>query len=111
MNEILIFLLIIWLHFISDFLLQSDIVATRKSDSIWILLYHSFVYSLLFIFIGFQYAIVNGLMHFLVDLYTSQITKYYHIMNNRRMFFVTIGADQAMHMSLLILTYEFFIGF
>jgi len=103
-------LIIIWLHWLADFALQSDKMALRKSESLLFLGIHSIIYTLPFIlyfgithlYLGIICGILNGITHFVVDLVTSKITKYYWLNKNRYMFFVTIGFDQAIHMSVLI---------
>lgn len=102
--EIKLLLLIIWIHFLSDFLFQSDYIANSKSTNTDCLLTHSTIYSVLFLILGLEYAIINGLLHFVVDLFTSRLTSYFHMKGNRRWFFITIGCDQAIHMTCLILT-------
>lgn len=102
-----IFILLIWVHFFADFVLQNDWMATRKSESVCTLLIHCLVYSIPLVLFGFKFAVINGLLHFLVDFFTCRITKYYSMVNDRRKFFLTIGFDQALHLSFLVLTYVF----
>lgn len=97
-------LLIIWLHFIADFLLQSDETAQNKSEDMWVLTKHVLVYSLPFLYFGFLYAGINAILHWCVDLFSSMLTKHFHERGKRREFFITIGADQAIHMTCLIVT-------
>ncbi len=105
MNEITIYKIfaVIWIHFISDFALQSNWMAINKSNKLSALGLHCFVYSILFIFFfGLKFAILNGVLHFVIDFTSSKITKYYREKENHHNFFVTIGCDQAIHMSCLI---------
>lgn len=95
---------IVWLHFLSDFILQTDNVAKSKSSSWYYLTVHGVVYSLPFFLIGWEYAVVNASLHWCVDAVTSRIAKYFFLKEQRHWFFVTIGCDQAIHMTCLIIT-------
>lgn len=103
---VFIAILIIWLHFIADFILQSDRVATGKSKSNLILLEHVAIYSLPFMVLGFEYAVANAMLHFVVDWLTSRLTSSLWKRGERHWFFVVIGLDQAIHLTCLIATYE-----
>ena len=94
--------IIIWLHFIADFVLQSDKMAIHKSSSVKFLGLHCLVYSFPLLFMGWQFAVVNGVAHFAVDFGTSRLTGHYFSVKKRNAFFVTIGCDQAIHMSFLV---------
>jgi len=99
------FLLII--HFISDFLLQSDWMAQNKSKSNKALLLHVSVYSLPFmLLISPLYGIINGILHFAVDYFTSRRTSKLWAAGKVHWFFVTIGFDQMLHILALIWTYN-----
>lgn len=90
-------------HFVGDFILQSDKMAINKSKSVWWLSYHSVVYAFVFIWLGFEFAIITACLHWLVDFCTSRIAAYWYD-KNRHWFFVTIGADQMLHTVALIWT-------
>lgn len=113
MNPTLLIIYILFIHFIGDFVLQTNEMATQKSTSMaWLTLHIEAYASAMFVLtlpvLGFSnaiiYTIVNSLAHFLVDAVTSRITSYYWKQNRTHAFFVTIGADQFIHFATLILT-------
>ena len=97
-------LIIVWMHFVADFIFQTDKIAKGKSTSNKVLLTHVSIYSILFFALSWKYAVVNAVLHFVTDWVTSRLTTYYWSKENRRAFFITIGADQAVHLTCLILT-------
>lgn len=100
-------LIVIWLHFLADFIMQSNKMALNKSSSFKYLGLHGLVYSIPFLYFGFTFAIITGILHFIIDGITSRITSYFWKKENRHWFFVTIGFDQAVHMSCLILLLKY----
>lgn len=106
--------LILWIlvaHFIGDFLLQSDEMATRKSKDWLYLLLHVEVYMLLllpFISWGATWALpwvlLNAVAHFGTDAVTSRITTRLYHAGERHWFFVVIGLDQLIHVATLLTT-------
>lgn len=108
MNNIYPIIALLNIHWISDFALQTDKMATQKSKSFKYLSFHALVYTIPFLFIGFQFAIINGILHWIVDAITSRITSYLWKENDRHNFFLTIGLDQLIHTVTLIITYNYF---
>jgi len=124
-----IFLALIWIHFVADFVFQSDKMAINKSTSINWLTKHAFAYGIVFFVVGvlvmlflpywglpiplvYEYIMLwamfsffNMSTHFMVDYITSKITTYYWNKEKRHAFFVTIGIDQAIHLTILFLTF------
>ena len=105
--EIKLLLLIIWVHFIADFILQTDYIALNKSKYTECLLTHCGIYSIPFLIFGLEYALINGILHFVVDYFSSALTTTFYVNDKRRYFWWTIGCDQAIHMTCLLLTAGF----
>ena len=101
-----ILLIIIWIHFISDFVLQIDKMSLNKSKSFLWLGIHSLIYGILFLYFGIGYALVNSVLHFIIDGVTSRIYKRLLLLESKHWFFVGIGFDQAVHLTLLLVSYE-----
>lgn len=94
-------------HWIGDFILQSDYHATNKSKSNRVLLAHVLtyfipMYCISFLFMEPAIAIIwsfgNAALHFITDYFTSRLTSKLWLKGDRHNFFVTIGADQTIHM-------------
>lgn len=104
-----IFLLTI--HWIADFILQTDEMAKNKSSSNYYLGIHILYYTIPFLIIfGIKFALVNGIAHFLTDYVTSRITSKLYAKGDVHNFFVVIGFDQLIHSTTLILSYIYFFG-
>lgn len=96
---------IVILHFIADFLCQSQKMGETKSEDFSMIILHSAIYSLPFIFISPLYAFINGILHGGVDNVTSKWTKKLYNKKEYHWFFVVIGFDQMVHMLTLFATY------
>ena len=100
-------LTVTWLHFIGDFLLQTDSIALKKSESNFVLLTHCCIYSFCLLYFGWKFALINCILHFVVDWCTSRANKKLY-QTNRHWFFTMIGFDQAIHMTVLVITLHYF---
>ncbi len=99
-------LAIILVHWVADFVLQTDKMAKGKSSELKWLAYHVGVYSLaLLVFFGPMFAVINGALHLVTDAITSRITKRFWAEGRVHDFFVVVGLDQALHMTALVVTY------
>ena len=97
---------LLFLHWISDFIFQSDYVAKNKSKSNKILLQHIVTYTIPFILlISPLYGLINGILHFGIDYFTSRLTGKLWAAGEVHWFFVIIGLDQLLHYISLFGTY------
>lgn len=75
------YIVLVWIHFIADFVCQSDEMAINKSKSVLWLGIHSLVYTSIFMiivpFTGITFILFNGISHFFIDMITSKITSYF----------------------------------
>ena len=115
-------LLILFLHFLGDFVLQNDWMAQNKSHSMKPLLTHIGIYTatmaaglmLYPMMDGYSfgkgglwavlYALANGLIHLGVDFVTSRINSRLWKAGRVHAFFVSVGFDQFLHYAALLLT-------
>lgn len=117
-------------HFVADFLFQTDWMAVNKSKDNKALAAHVAAYSLCFCAWGFPLYCVTFVSHFVTDWLTSRATsKLWFFANtgvkynvagkrmdlwapvggNRHYFFVMIGLDQLIHAITLAATYHYFV--
>lgn len=107
--DLLVIIKILTVHWIADFILQSDKMAKNKSKSLKYLSLHILVYMLpLFIF-GWKFAVVNAVLHFCVDFITSKITSHLYAKGDVHNFFVIVGLDQLIHTITLLSTYQYLV--
>lgn len=107
MISLKIVLLILFLHFLGDFALQTRNMSERKYKSIKWLSIHAGTYAVPFLVLGPSFAVVNGVGHFMIDFVSSKITRYFFRYKNWFWFWLTIGIDQALHFILLFASYVF----
>lgn len=119
--KIVLWLLIV--HWIADFVLQTDWMAINKSKDMFALLAHISMYSLaMFLGFGIWFELPNdvtyrafafigltAVFHFVTDAITSNITSYLWQKEERHWFFVVIGFDQFLHYVQLLLTYKWLV--
>lgn len=98
-----VILLLITIHFIADFMFQTDWMAMNKSSNWRALLTHCAIYGAAFVGrCGFEFALLAFASHVIVDGVSSRITKRLWQANERHWFFVVIGADQLVHFYILV---------
>lgn len=117
-------LTLIWSHWLADFVAQTDEMAINKSKSLEWLIYHAMSYTLAlivtmtlvtYVMLGtplhatiISYGLLNGFLHGLVDYGTSKWTSKLWNDNKRHDFFVIVGLDQGIHMTILFITARLF---
>jgi hypothetical protein len=114
-NEYLIIGLL-FVHFVADFMAQTNWMATNKSKNGLALFSHVLVYGLFTLAaLGFMkwsaemivfYVAVNTMSHFGIDMITSQFTSYFWKKNDLHNFFCIVGFDQFCHGAIIVLTYK-----
>lgn len=114
-------ILILFAHWVADFVFQSQQTASNKYNNIYVLIRHITVYTTVLFSILcisklfgininseklIQLCVLNGLLHFVVDFFTSKLTHYLYSKNKIHEFFVVIGFDQFLHCSCLLVTFR-----
>ncbi len=106
------FVIILFAHWVGDFLLQTSSMALNKSKTLKWLGLHVLTYtavllvlsSLIFSWqVALGFAVINGLLHLVTDFFTSKLSAR-HI-DKPRIYFPIIGFDQFIHLSCLYWTY------
>jgi VIT1/CCC1 family predicted Fe2+/Mn2+ transporter len=103
-------------HFVADFVLQSDWMAQNKSQRWDALTAHVAVYTVAFLPVAlywwgnspttFQFLVITFALHFLTDAITSRINSRLWAAKRVHAFFVGIGADQLSHAFALALAFQ-----
>ena len=102
-------------HWIADFVTQSDYVAKNKSKDSLVCCLHAMLYSIcmmpfvIFAKSGLDWGLylLTGLMlylsHLCIDYVTSKINAWLWSKEEMHWFFVSVGFDQLLHLSILFL--------
>lgn len=111
-------LIIIFIHWFADFVLQTDWQARNKSTNNHALFLHVAIYSIVWALVAVIYgAYTNNLYmllfapitfvcHFTTDYFTSRLNTKLLKAGKTHEFFVSIGFDQFLHYTQLFLTYK-----
>lgn len=99
--EITVVLAMVWLHWLGDFLFQNDDMATKKGSEFKWLTLHVGVYCIPLVYFSWQFAVVNFVIHWMIDAVTSRIGGRLQKEGKVGMFFKVLGFDQALHMTTL----------
>jgi len=121
--NITIILILLFAHWIGDFMLQKEEWAVTKHNNFTNLQKHTAVYTLtISIFVGIWmllqseiefrlislllFMLVTSIVHTIIDFITSKITHRLYDKGNMHVFFIVIGLDQLLHYIILILTFN-----
>lgn len=120
LSTILTVLGILFIHWIADFILQTDKMAKGKSKNMEDLLDHTYTYSGVFVIASLIYSIVTGnwamaiifppitlLCHTVTDYITSRVNAKLWAKGDVHNFFVSVGFDQFLHAVQLLLTFYY----
>ena len=114
-------ILILFCHFVADFIYQTDEMAKNKSKSLYWLSEHILAYSLVMFNILLPvlilcgesvkniiiFVLLNAVLHFITDYFTSKESSKLYAKGDVHNFFVVIGIDGFIHQITLILTYNY----
>jgi len=114
-------LIIIFIHFVADFMCQTDKMAQNKSKSNYWLSMHVIVYTavtmvswiILFafsmIYVPITAFILIFIMHWITDYTTSRISSKLYQKGDIHNFFVIVSLDQVLHYIQLFLVYKYLV--
>ena len=119
----LIFIMIVAVHWICDFVLQTDEQAKNKSSNIFYLLEHTAFYSVAWtvilllisatciaggiVFMSIPKILLFGLITFVCHTVTSRLNSKLWAKGDVHNFFVSIGFNQVLHYVQLVLTLKY----
>lgn len=116
-----LFFILIFGHWVGDFVLQSHWMATNKSKNKWALFLHTTVYTMIltiFFMLGcaamgigldrifystIGFGIITFITHGITDYFTSRVSSRMWASGKIHSFFVVVGFDQLIHMYTVIL--------
>lgn len=93
--------LIVWLHFIADSVFQSCYIPGKKENKKALAWLHCLVYTFFWLAFPIKFILFIGLSHCLVDFFTVRLGDELWEEGKVYKFFVLLGFDQALHLSLL----------
>jgi hypothetical protein len=116
MINLTVVIAILFIHWVADFICQTDWQAKNKSKSNKALLIHTFIYSgvwlipALFMFnsaiSAVLFFIITFICHTATDYFTSRLNSKLWAQGKVHWFFVAVGFDQILHYVQLLLTYQ-----
>lgn len=116
--EVWAVVLMLFGHWLADFIWQPNWMGLRKSKEWWVLWQHGgritaggiFTGLAIVLFFGgswlglLLWAVLNGLAHVSIDAVTSRITSKLYAKQDFHNFFAVIGFDQFLHVAFAVLT-------
>jgi hypothetical protein len=118
-------IVVLWLNYLTDYMLQTKKMSENKHNSVLWLLAHVSSFTLALGILVSVYNIfanaftwgnlvllilLNGLTHFIIDYISSKITAYYYKNNKLKQFIRVIGGDQTLHVTIIVLLTYYFIN-
>ena len=109
MDSVASLIYLLFVHWVADFVCQTDNMAKNKSNNFNYLLLHIAEYTGVFTFLtgawfAPEFIIINCAAHLLIDYATSKLNSYLWQKQQIHYFFVSIGFDQLLHLSLMVYT-------
>lgn len=117
--SLIVLFTILIVHFIADFIVQTHWQASNKSKDNRALTKHIITYSLCWLWVCNTYSVVTGnylmvalfpiitfICHWITDYFTSRSNSKLYKEGKIHTFFVSVGFDQLLHYTQLILTYQ-----
>jgi hypothetical protein len=104
---------LLFIHWIGDFLFQTSAMATQKATSIKWLSIHVTVYTATLLFfsvwlldteIAIQFSLLNGALHWITDFFTSKLMARY--LQRPRIYYPLMGFDQLIHQGCLLYSFH-----
>jgi len=117
--SVYIIIYVLLAHWVSDFIFQTDWMATNKSKKILPLLAHTSVYSVSMGLIlidtfgefdsqaSLEFIAIMFVSHTMIDFVTSKATSFLWQKKRIRNFFDTVGLDQWLHYVTIFLTINY----
>lgn len=112
--------LLLFAHWIGDFVFQTTWMATGKSSRLDALIIHVLTYSIVLsgaavlLFgqteVAAKFVACNAALHLVTDFCTSKVSAAFHARGNMRGFFVVLGLDQFLHQLALAATLFWFMA-
>jgi hypothetical protein len=112
------YLIILFIHWVADFVCQTHWQATNKSKDNEALTWHVIYYSTIWLISCTIYCMITGnwlmilfplitfICHWITDYFTSRLNSKLWAKGDVHNFFVSVGFDQFLHFAQLFLTFQ-----